>query len=64
MEGQRIDLVKVFSTTRSTERDLIGERVTAWLLSHPGVRIMRTIVLLSSDVRFHCFSIVLFGSGR
>jgi hypothetical protein len=64
MEDQRIDLVKVFSTTRSTGRDLLGDRVTAWLRDHPGVRIMRAIVLLSSDERFHCFSIVLLGSGQ
>jgi hypothetical protein len=62
MGDQRIDLVKVFSATRSTERDRLGDRVTTWLRGHPDVTIMRTIVLLSSDARFHCFSIVLLGS--
>ena len=56
----RITVVKVFSVTKAKEREGIGEQVTAWLAANPGVRVVKTVVALSSDERFHCFSIVLF----
>jgi len=35
---------------------------TAWLAAHPAVRVLKTVVTLSSDQKFHCFSIVLLCS--
>ena len=58
MENQ-INLVKVFSATKARDRVEIGERVTAWIAANPGVKILRTVVALTSDESFHCLSMVL-----
>ena len=62
MMDARINLVKVFSVTKVKDREAIGEQVTAWIAAHPAVRIVKTVVALSSDEKFHCFSIVLLCS--
>jgi hypothetical protein len=59
-----INLVKVFSVTKAREREAIGGRVTDWIAANPSVRIVNTVVELSSDLKFHCFSIILFCSAR
>jgi hypothetical protein len=56
----RISLVKVFSVTKARDRETIGDDVTAWIAANPALRVVNTVVALSSDERFHCFSIVLF----
>ena len=56
---QPINLIKVFSVTKAREREELGDRVTAWIKSNPGVQILRTLVTQSSDERFHCLSVVL-----
>lgn len=56
-----VNLVKVFSATRAADRTQLGEKVTVWLATHPTVTVLRTAVLLSSDSRYHCYSIVLIG---
>jgi hypothetical protein len=58
----RISLVKVFSATRARDREELGQRVTAWIEANPEVRILTTVVALSSDRAFHCFSMVLIGA--
>jgi hypothetical protein len=60
MTDTRISLVKVFSVTKAREREAIGDHVTAWIAANPALRVVNTIVALSSDAKFHCFSIVLF----
>ena len=60
MTDARISLVKVFSVTKAREREAIGENVTAWIAANPALRVVNTVVALSSDAKFHCFSIVLF----
>jgi hypothetical protein len=55
----RINLVKVFSVTKARERDELGDRVTAWIADNPEVQVVRTVVALSSDERFHCLSMIL-----
>jgi hypothetical protein len=55
-----INLVKVFSTTKARGREEIGERVTSWIAANPSVHIFKTVVSLTSDLKFHCLSIVLF----
>jgi hypothetical protein len=57
-----INLVKVFSVTKAKDRQLVGDKVTEWIAAHPAVRIVKTVVALSSDRAFHCFSIILFCS--
>jgi len=55
-----INLVKVFSTTKARGREEIGERVTSWIAANPSVHVFKTVVSLTSDLKFHCLSIVLF----
>ena len=55
-----VKIVKVFCATMSRDRELLGERVTDWLRLHREVRVVKKVVSLSSDNRFHCLSIVLF----
>ena len=57
-----INFVKVFSVTKAQDRQAIGEKVTAWIAGNPDARVVKTVVALSSDMKFHCFSIVLFCS--
>ena len=52
--------VKVFSATMAQERDQLGEKITSWLATHPGVEIVDKIVTQSSDEAFHCLAITLF----
>ena len=56
----RINLVKVFSATKSRDREALGDRVTAWMAANPGVEVLRTSVTQTSDRGFHCLSFVLF----
>jgi len=53
--------VKVFSATRAKEREGLGEKVTSWLQQNPGVVVVDKVVTQSSDVSFHCLTVVLFG---
>jgi hypothetical protein len=52
--------VKVFSATMVADRDQLGEKVTAWMASHPGCKPTDLIVTQSSDEAFHCLAITLF----
>ena len=52
--------LKVFSATKAREREELGERVTAWIHSHPEQEIVETIVTQSSDDEFHCLTITVF----
>jgi hypothetical protein len=56
----RISLVQVFSATKNRDRDVLGERVSAWMAAHPQLRVVKTVVRLSSDRYFHCLTFVLF----
>jgi hypothetical protein len=58
----RINLVKVFSVTKVKQREALGEQVTDWIAANPAVLIMKTVVVLTSDAKFHCLSIVLLCS--
>jgi len=55
-----ITRVKVFSTTKMRDREVLGEAVTAWLAGNSDLRVLKTVVTLSSDSAFHCMSIVMF----
>ena len=62
-EGMRgYDGLRVFSATTVGRRERLGEDITGWLAAHPERIPVHTLVLQSSDARFHCFTIVLFWS--
>jgi hypothetical protein len=52
--------VKVFTATKATERERLGDEITAWLQANPDTEIVETVVRQSSDQQFHCLSIILF----
>lgn len=62
LNPDRVNVVKVFSATKPDRRDSLGEAVTAWIAHNPDVRILKTVVTLSSDSEYHCLSIVLLGA--
>lgn len=57
------DCVKVFSATKSRDREGLGDRVTDFLQDFDG-EIVETRVVQSSDNEFHCLSIVIFGNEK
>jgi hypothetical protein len=42
------------------DRDQLGEKITAWLGSHPSFKLTDVIVTQSSDEAFHCLAITVF----
>jgi len=52
--------VKVFSATMVADRDQLGEKITAWMASHPQCRVTDVVVTQSSDEAFHCLAITVF----
>jgi len=61
---RQISTFKVFSATRAQDRELLGERVSAWIGANPQLEVRDTVVSLSSDSKFHCLSFVLICSDR
>jgi len=51
---------KVFTATKFQDRERLGETVTAWLAANPGIDIVETVTLQSSDNSFHCLTICIF----
>ncbi len=60
MTDARISLVQVFSATKNRDREVLGERVSAWMAANPQLQVVKTVVRLSSDRYFHCLTMVLF----
>lgn len=54
------DGVAVFAATMMKDRELLGERVTAWLGQHTDLQVIDAVVTQSSDAAFHCITITLF----
>jgi hypothetical protein len=52
--------VKTFSATVAQAREMLGERITAWLGSDPKREVIDTVVTQSSDEAFHCIAITIF----
>ncbi len=52
--------VKVFSATRPRDREELGEVVSRWRRSHPGLTVVDQVIKQSSDDEFHCLSVILF----
>jgi len=55
---------EVFSSTMHRDRDAMGQKITAWLESHPDLEIVARDVLQSSDSQYHCVTIVLWHRRR
>lgn len=53
------DRVKVFSATKASDRQTLGERITEWI-KQARPQIADTVVRQSSDSAFHCLSITFF----
>jgi len=53
------DSVKVFSATKAKDREVLGERVSAWI-EQQRPKIVSTTVRQSSDREYHCLTIVVF----
>lgn len=51
---------KVFSATMAKERGALGETITSWLRSKPGITILDKIVTQSSDEAFHCLTVLIW----
>ena len=60
MPIQKFTGVKVFSTTLARDRDGLSERITTWLRDNPQLEITDKVVMQSSDMEFHCLSIIFF----
>ena len=52
--------VKVFSATRAKDREELGDVITRWLRSSPGIEVVDHVVTQSSDREFHCLTITIF----
>jgi hypothetical protein len=58
--SKRFNAVKVFSATMYQGRERLGDDVSAWIASHPGIEIADVVVTQSSDASFHCIAITIF----
>ncbi len=54
------DGVKVFSATKSKEREQLGEAITNWLERNKDIEVVDKVVTQSSDSEFHCLTITIF----
>ena len=52
--------IKIFSATMVADRLQLGEKVTAWIASHPSLQLTEMVVTQSSDSQFHCIAISVF----
>lgn len=59
-EVQMFSGCEVFSSTMHRDRDAMGQKITAWLESHPDLEIVARDALQSSDSQYHCVTIVLW----
>ena len=56
--------VKVFSTTLARDREAMGDHITRWLETNPGIEVVDKEVRQSSDKEFHCLTITVFYRDR
>jgi hypothetical protein len=42
------------------DREMLGEKITAWIKGNPQEEIVDAVVTQSSDEAFHCLAITLF----
>jgi hypothetical protein len=60
MTSGPFDGATVFSTTMPRGRENLGERITMWLVGHPDLVPVDTVVAQSSGREFHCVTVVVF----
>lgn len=58
--GNSFDGVRTFSATMARDREMLGEKITAWIKGNPQEEIVDAVVTQSSDEAFHCLAITLF----
>lgn len=59
-EKREFNGVKVFSATMVSDREKLGERITAWMRKHPHCEVREIVVTQSSDEAFHCLAFTVF----
>lgn len=59
-EDHTFNGVRVFSATMVSDREQLGEKITAWLTANPACHVREVVVTQSSDEAFHCIAITLF----
>jgi hypothetical protein len=52
--------VKVFSATMVADRNVLGEKITAWISAHPEYEVADIVITQSSDDQFHCIAFTVF----
>ena len=52
--------VKALNTAMARDREVLGERITAWLLAHPELQLVDRVVSQRSDDEYHWLTITLF----
>ncbi len=52
--------IKVFSATLFNDRQLLGDKVTAWIADNPSNEVTEIVVTQSSDAAFHCIALTVF----
>ena len=52
--------VKVFSATMFNDRQMLGEKITAWIADNPLNELVEINVTQSSDASFHCIALTIF----
>lgn len=60
---KQFNAIKVFSATMGHEREVLGEKVTAWIAqqsAREGFEVVDTVITQSSDKAFHCVAITVF----
>lgn len=60
MAVAQYDGVKVFSATKYRDREVLGDFLTSWVSTQPDLEIVDHVVRQSSDVAYHCLSILIF----
>ena len=60
MKNDGFDGIKVFSATKSADRERLGEVITDWIRSNPDKLVVDKVITQSSDNAFHCLTITLF----
>lgn len=56
--------VKVFSATKSKDRENMGEDINRWLKKNKDIEVVDKVVTQSSDSAFHCLTITIFYKNR
>lgn len=59
-DNRQFNGVKVFSATMVSDRDKLGERITAWIQKNPQLEVREIVVTQSSDEAFHCLAFTVF----